>query len=530
MPGNRQFNRYARAGQNIMDDVFRAVEIGEFAGLADSISRHISDAMADGARVRRGGNSYNGNHSYGNQAGSSTYGSQSQTGAYGSGAANAAAGQYQANYFLQKRVDTGKGRFQRAVGIALDLFTGIWGFLFIGAAIVFLLYSFPVSGLVCLGFAALNAFFFRKAYLYFKSGGNYIKMAQKYRQYGTMLAGREYFAISDLAHMANEDPQAARKNLMEMKKLGMIPQATFDAQYTTVMLTDRARAMYLDALKAQKQREGAAGQAQGAGRSAKGVNGAAKGFGTADEYADYDPNVREILQNGNDYIRQIREANDRIPDTDIMSDKLYRLEDIVRGIFDQVKKHPEKAGELRRMLNIYLPTTTKLLGAYEEYMANPYQTDQVKKTMKEILDAMDTICDGFEKLLAKMTEVDAMDISADIDVLNQMMEQDGLKESDNQMDFHAKSSGQQRTSQSGSGQQAKPDMATAQGRAARSASVQMAQTASGQASQDINRQQVNDEAGDGTGQPATFQTDGRQTDASQSNPLQFGSGEEDKNS
>jgi hypothetical protein len=115
MPGNRQFNRYARAGQNIMDDVFRAVEIGEFAGLADSISRHISDAMADGARVRRGGNSYNGNHSYGNQAGSSTYGSQSQTGAYGSGAANAAAGQYQANYFLQKRVDTGKGRFQRAV-------------------------------------------------------------------------------------------------------------------------------------------------------------------------------------------------------------------------------------------------------------------------------------------------------------------------------------------------------------------------------------------------------------------------------
>ena len=132
------------------------------------------------------------------------------------------------------------------------------------------------------------------------------------------------------------------------------------------------------------------------------------------------------MNEGNDYITFVRGINDIIPDTEEMSNKLYKLEGIMNRIFEQVKKDPSSADELHKLMNYYLPTTKKLLTAYVELDKQPGAGENVMQTKKEIDLAMDTINMAFEKLLDSLFQEMAWDISSDISVMKTMMAQDGL--------------------------------------------------------------------------------------------------------
>lgn len=108
-----------------------------------------------------------------------------------------------------------------------------------------------------------------------------------------------------------------------------------------------------------------------------------------------------------------------------MSSKLFRLENIMKKIFEQVEKNPESAKDLRKFMEYYLPTTTKLLRAYVDLDKQP-EVDNIRKTKKEIESSLDVINDAFEQLLDDMFQDVAWDISSDISVMKTMMAQDGL--------------------------------------------------------------------------------------------------------
>ena len=103
---------------------------------------------------------------------------------------------------------------------------------------------------------------------------------------------------------------------------------------------------------------------------------------------------------------------------------MFRLPGIFRTVADQ----PQKAPQIRRFMDYYLPTTRKLLNAYVELNEEPEVGENIPKTKREIEEAMDTINEAFEKLLDDLFQDVAWDISTDISVMKTMMEQDGLTE------------------------------------------------------------------------------------------------------
>ena len=135
-----------------------------------------------------------------------------------------------------------------------------------------------------------------------------------------------------------------------------------------------------------------------------------------------------ILAEGNAYIRRVREVNDLIPDTEEMSNRLYRLESIMHKIFEQVKKQPEQAPSLRRFMDYYLPTIEKLLNGYLDLDKQDSDSETIKKTKIEIEGAIDMVNDAFEKLLDSFFQDQAWDLSSDISVMKTMLTQDGLVE------------------------------------------------------------------------------------------------------
>ena len=106
------------------------------------------------------------------------------------------------------------------------------------------------------------------------------------------------------------------------------------------------------------------------------------------------------------------------------------METLVDRIFDRVEQNPETVSDIRRLMEYYLPTTVKLLEAYEDLDAQPVQGENILSSKKEIEGTLDTLNMAFEKLLDDLFQDTAWDVASDISVLHTMLAQEGLTGND----------------------------------------------------------------------------------------------------
>jgi 5-bromo-4-chloroindolyl phosphate hydrolysis protein len=138
-----------------------------------------------------------------------------------------------------------------------------------------------------------------------------------------------------------------------------------------------------------------------------------------------DPELAALKKERDRAIQEMKRLNDNIQDETI-SAQIDRIEGTTKKIFDYLLEKPEKKGELRTFLNYYLPTTIKLLNEYDRMDNLGVSGQNIDGTKKKIEGMLDTICVAFDKQLDALFSDTAMDITADVTVLNQMMQQQGL--------------------------------------------------------------------------------------------------------
>ena len=137
--------------------------------------------------------------------------------------------------------------------------------------------------------------------------------------------------------------------------------------------------------------------------------------------------VQKIIDQGDAFIRKIHECNEAIPGEEI-SAKISRMEMLVDRIFDRVEENPQSVSDIRKLMEYYLPTTIKLLEAYEQLDRQPVDGENIQTAKREIEATLDTLNTAFEKLLDDLFQDTMWDVSSDISVLNTMLAQEGLKE------------------------------------------------------------------------------------------------------
>ena len=86
------------------------------------------------------------------------------------------------------------------------------------------------------------------------------------------------------------------------------------------------------------------------------------------------------------------------------------------------------SGQIRKFMNYYLPTTLKLLDTYDRMGAQGVSGGNIGATMERVENIMGTIVAAFEKQLDALFGAEALDISTDITVLENMMAREGLAE------------------------------------------------------------------------------------------------------
>ena len=137
------------------------------------------------------------------------------------------------------------------------------------------------------------------------------------------------------------------------------------------------------------------------------------------------PEIEALIAERDRALSEMKRLNDSIEDPTI-SAQIERLEATTQKIIGVVVEKPEKLSQISRFLNYYLPTTLKLLNAYDRMDAAGVSGINIDGTKGKIEDMMETICKAFDKQLDALFGDEALDISADITVLEQMLQQEGL--------------------------------------------------------------------------------------------------------
>ena len=139
------------------------------------------------------------------------------------------------------------------------------------------------------------------------------------------------------------------------------------------------------------------------------------------------PEPREAPPAEEDVIRQIRHLNDEIDDAAV-SERIDRMEQVTASILRTLKERPERAEDARRFMNYYLPATLKLLESYRLMEKQSFQGENIQASRRQIEAVLEKLVSAAEQQQDKLFGSEALDVEAEISVLETMMASDGLIE------------------------------------------------------------------------------------------------------
>lgn len=237
--------------------------------------------------------------------------------------------------------------------------------------------------------------------------------------YLSVLRGKKFYSIKTLADIADVSVGRVIKDLHFMQSKELLGQyALIDKKMQYLIITADGRE---DAVAEYERSMGLTRT------EAKAVRAEAKTEATKD------------LTEHEKILHRIRELNDDIDDA-VVSQKIDEIEEVTRKIFNLVEEKPELESQLDSFLSYYLPTTLKLLNSYAYFEEQGVRGENISAGMKNIEETLDMLISGYRNQLDKLFESDTLDVTTDINVLEQMMKADGFtKYSDFDVSAEAKS-------------------------------------------------------------------------------------------
>lgn len=213
------------------------------------------------------------------------------------------------------------------------------------------------------------------------------KKVRRYRQYLSTIGQNQTISISALASATGRSANTVREDLQDMLDEGLFPTGFLDYGGDQLVLSP-------EGLRQQPKE--------------------------APKQTTVTPEAAE-----NAVLAEIRAVNDSIAHEGL-SAQIDRIGIITAKIFEYQKSHPEKSPQLHSFLSYYLPTTLKILRAYAQLESQGIEGENITAAKQRIEGMMDKVVEGFEKQLDQLFQDDALDITSDVKVLEQMLSKDGL--------------------------------------------------------------------------------------------------------
>ena len=146
---------------------------------------------------------------------------------------------------------------------------------------------------------------------------------------------------------------------------------------------------------------------------------------TAAPKKSYGPEVDPIIEEGNKALAEMGRIYQSVKDPEIRQ-KINEIMRVTDKITQDAIADPSDIPQIRKFMNYYLPTTIKLLNAYDRMSSQGISGENLDKSMKSITEMLDDAIAAYKKMLDSLFENQALDIETDIEVMNQMLAREGL--------------------------------------------------------------------------------------------------------
>lgn len=253
-----------------------------------------------------------------------------------------------------------------------------------------------------------------------------LQTAQRAKSFQRVFGEREVCTIDELASQTNLSKDKVLASSRKMLKRGLLPQGHIDDEETCLMVTDNAYNQYRQTQRNYRQQQHEREkQARADARAAEAEAQARARAKEQRKAGEISPEARAFIETGRGYLNQMRDLDVAIDD-ELVSAKIVDISEVVAHILQRVEEESATLGALGRLNDYYLPTTVKLLVAYDSLEEQPVQGDNIAKSRREIESTLDVLLSAFDKLLDDTYRDAAIDVSSDISVLKTVLAQDGL--------------------------------------------------------------------------------------------------------
>lgn len=138
-----------------------------------------------------------------------------------------------------------------------------------------------------------------------------------------------------------------------------------------------------------------------------------------------DKQIDRMVEEGRAALQQLEQLREVLPGEQARRE-VDRMVASGRRIFETILQKPDKAAQVRKFMNYYLPTAVKLLTHYRTISEMGGQGEHAGASRESVERSLSMIASAFEKQLDNLYRSEALDISSDVDVLETMLAQEGL--------------------------------------------------------------------------------------------------------
>ncbi len=137
-----------------------------------------------------------------------------------------------------------------------------------------------------------------------------------------------------------------------------------------------------------------------------------------------DAQTDALLREGRQAVAELNRLRSSIREPSVR-DRIGEIASLTEKIFEDAREDPQDIPQIKRFAGYYLPTTMKLLNAYDR-MSGQGEGENVSATLDRIRDILDTTAAAYRKQYDALFANEALDIETDITVLESMLKREGL--------------------------------------------------------------------------------------------------------
>ena len=142
-----------------------------------------------------------------------------------------------------------------------------------------------------------------------------------------------------------------------------------------------------------------------------------------------DEKLDALLVEGETAVGEMRRLRSSLP-AGAIGTKADELIDITDKIFGKLLVEPIAYVKVKRFSDFFLPTSVKLLHAYDRFGQSGLEGENITGTKERIETALDMTLNSYKKFFDSLFEEQALDIETDIKVLETLLRKDGFLERD----------------------------------------------------------------------------------------------------